>query len=63
MKYRISMHTKHRPFGGCEYSEGWADYIVEAKDGRLAKKKAKVLWEKEFGDPNKWVERTIVNQL
>lgn len=61
--YKISFHTKHRPFCGAEYSEGWSDYIIEAKNSKAAKKKATLLWYKEWGSPYTWVERTIINQL
>lgn len=60
--YKISYHTKHESCNGYTHSDGWQTYEVKAKTSREAEKKAKTLWEKDYGDSGRhWINQTIVN--
>ena len=47
-KWIVKFLTYHESYNGYELSDGWSEYIVEARNVASAKKKAAKLWKKDF---------------
>jgi hypothetical protein len=56
-KYRVKFHTYHESYNGYDHSDGWDEFIVEARHSKSAINKAKKLWRKKRNSAY-WVNST-----
>lgn len=58
-RFKVSFHTMHESYNGYDHSDGWHEYIVDARNSTSAKKKAKKLWSKDFHNAY-WITNTSI---
>lgn len=58
-KFKVSFLTYHESYNGYDHSDGWSDYMVEARNRDSAINKAKKLWSKDFHSAY-WISGTSV---
>lgn len=61
-KFKVQFLTYHESYNGYDHSDGWQEYIVEARNGDSAEKKAMKLWKKDFHSAY-WIRNTIITKV